>query len=228
MRVSAIIPAAGVGRRMHSKREKPFIRLHGRWLLAYVLEMMQKVPAISEIIVATGYRNIDKVMRLAARDKIDKLKAVVKGGKSRCESVYNALCNVSYGCDYVLIHDVARPLVSQKLIRDTIRTANRYKAAISAVPVKPTIKKVRVGTMLIEMTLDRRSLWEAQTPQVFRKDLLLDSYRSLGSKAWGATDEASLLEAAGRRVRIVQGEYQNIKITTSEDLRIAEAIIRTR
>jgi len=213
---------------MRSGTDKLFMKLRGRWLLSYVLEVMQASSLISEVIIAARQPNIIRITEYAKRSAFTKVRAVVRGGPTRSESVFNALCEAGPDSDYILIHDVARPLVESTLIRDTINAAKRYGASISAVPVKPTIKEAGPKKLFVKKTLDRNLLWAAQTPQVFKRQLLVDGYRKMGPRARLATDEASLIEGLGRQVKIVEGDDSNIKITTPEDLCAAESIIGLR
>ncbi|MFH1854445.1 MAG: 2-C-methyl-D-erythritol 4-phosphate cytidylyltransferase [Candidatus Omnitrophota bacterium] len=221
MRVAAIVPAAGKGTRIKSTVEKPYININGKPILAWTLLHLSRNSKIKEIIVAVNKRK----MRRAQRDIIDRYKIrkarLVAGGKERKDSVARALEKVSSDMDYVLIHDGIRPFVNSNLINACLKTAKRFKAAVAGVPVKPTLKIVK-DDHRIHHTPDRKDFWEAQTPQVFKKELIKMAYRKAAEKGIDATDDSALVEALGMRPKIVMGSYSNIKITTREDLQLAK------
>lgn len=224
MKVSAIVPAAGYSRRMGQGIDKPFIEIRQKEIIAYALEALEKSAFIYEVILASSIKNINLFKKLIEKNSFKKIKCVVKGGAARSVSVFNSLSKISEECDFVLIHDAVRPFLSERLINSVVIGALDTGAAISAVPVKPTIKKVVSESLLVQSTLDRNVLWEAQTPQVFKKDILLAAFKKIGKKT-DFTDEAGLVEAIGGKVKVIYGDYLNIKITTPEDLVIAEAIV---
>lgn len=231
MKATAIVVAAGKGVRFKSKEKKPFAGLMGKPVLSYALITLQRSSLIDRIILVVDRPLIEKAERLVRKYRVNKVQHVVAGGKIRSESVKNGLSYVKNDTSLVLIHDGVRPLVSNGLIKKLIAAAGQYGAAISAVPVKPTIKLSKDG-FFVTSTPDRRYLWEAQTPQVFKKEII-ESGHLRGVKLHrvgvrGFTDDAALAEAAGIKVKIVKGDYKNIKITTVEDLKIAEALIRIK
>ncbi len=223
MNVLAIVPAAGRGKRLGKGLVKPLVLIHKKPLLAITLGILQKSPLIDEIIVAcpTGY--IDRIKSdIVAKYEISKVKDCIEGGLSRQESVYKALLlaqNIS--CKLILIHDGARPFLTQDIIRNACRDASKFGACAVGIPVKDTIKKI--GSGYIKETLDRTKLWHIQTPQVFRKDLILSAYKRFYGKA-DFSDDASLVERLNKKVRVTEGSYYNIKITTPEDLILAQKI----
>lgn len=225
MRIAAIVPSAGSGRRMHSKTDKPFIRLGKKEIICYCLRRLQNSSSISEIIVVASNKNIPRLKRLITKEGFSKVGEVVRGGRKRADSVLNGLSRVSSDIDLVLIHDCARPFLNQGLINRTLTATKRYKASLSAVLVKPTIKEASPKKSFVKKTLERRFLWEAQTPQAFDKRLLIKAYQKAGKEASSFTDSASLVENIGKQVKIVKGEYNNIKITTPEDLILAATIL---
>lgn len=227
MKIAAIVPSAGCGRRMRSRIDKPFIKIGKFPIISYVLKALQSSSSISEIIIAARTKNIARIKRLIRQNHFTKIKEIVKGGPTRSESVFNGLSKVSAEADFILVHDVARPFITPDLIRRTVDAAKRYGASVACVLAKSTIKESDSQALLVKNTLNRRLLWEAQTPQVFRKELLFAAYRKLGKKAIGVTDDTSLIEKIGKKVRIVRGSYNNIKITTPEDLHVAEAILKS-
>ena len=227
MKVSAIVPSAGSGRRMKSKIDKLFIRLMQKEIICYCLKVLDKSSLISEIIVTCDFKNISKLKKLIKKEGFKKRIKIVKGGKVRPESVLKGLSEVSADSDIVLIHDCARPFITQSIIKDTVKAARVYGASLSAVLVKPTIKLSSGNSSLVKKTIDRTFLWEAQTPQVIKKDLLIKAYKKAGRDIKSFTDDCSLVEKLGKKVKIVNGSYDNIKITTPQDLYIAEAILKS-
>jgi 2-C-methyl-D-erythritol 4-phosphate cytidylyltransferase len=221
MYVSAIVVAAGRGRRFGHKASKAVVKLNSRPAIVYSLAVLNAHPQIKEIIIAANPANIRALRNIIKLYKITKATKVILGGKERRDSVANGLQAISPQADFVLIHDAARPFITKKLVTSVIEEAARSGAAIAAVAVKATIKKV-AGSFIVEKTLDRKSLWEAQTPQVFKKDLILKAYKRF--KRQEATDDAMLAERLGAKVSVVPASYSNIKITTPEDLLIAKGI----
>jgi 2-C-methyl-D-erythritol 4-phosphate cytidylyltransferase len=213
---------------MRSKIDKLFIKVGGRELIFYALKTLQDCRLISEIIITSSKKNIPAFKEIAKRYHFKKVKEVVEGGRERSESVFNGILKVSDSADTILVHDGARPFVTKELIKKTIDAAKRCGASLSAIPAKPTIKEAKSNSSFVKKTLDRRLLWEAQTPQVFRKDILSEAYRRSAKKLCNFTDDASLVEKINKPVKLVKGDYNNIKITTPDDLITAEAIIKTR
>jgi len=225
MKVAAIVPSAGCGNRMRSKRQKPFIRLCGEEILLYPLKILEKSRHISEVIIPVSRQNIGKVKKLIKRKGFKKVKDVICGGSTRANSVKRAFYKVSADTDFILIHDSVRPFLTEEMISACLKTAKKFGASLCAVRVKPTIKKSNIKGF-IKKTLKRDLLWEAQTPQVFRRSLLGAAYKRLGKNCKSFTDDTAAFEAIGGKVKIVEGDYSNIKITTQEDLIIAEAILK--
>ena len=224
MSVTAIIVAGGVGKRLKSKVRKSFVRLAGRPMLGWALKAVQNSPSVSEVVVVAHPKDLAAARTLARKERVSKLAAVVPGGESRMASVACGLRAVPPDTTWVLVHDAARPLVTPQIIESTIRAARAAKAAIAAVPVVPTIKQARGGW--VEKTLDRSTLWAVQTPQVFERKLLERAHRR--AHGFAATDDAALVEAIGKRVKIVPGSERNIKVTTPEDLTIAESLLKNK
>ncbi|MFA5177481.1 MAG: 2-C-methyl-D-erythritol 4-phosphate cytidylyltransferase [Candidatus Omnitrophota bacterium] len=219
--VSAIIVAAGKGRRFGRKLSKAVLRLNSRPVIAYSLAVLNAHPQIKEIIVVGNPGNIRALRNIIQQQRAAKDVKIVLGGKERRDSVANGLKAIGPQADLILIHDAARPFITKGLVSSVIKEARKAGAAIAAVPVKATIKKVKNGSV-VEKTLDRGKLWEIQTPQVFKKDLILKAYKKF--KRIPATDDAMLVERLGAKVSVVLGSYSNIKITTPEDLIIAKGI----
>ncbi|MBU3911645.1 MAG: 2-C-methyl-D-erythritol 4-phosphate cytidylyltransferase [Candidatus Omnitrophica bacterium] len=224
MRVAAIVPSAGKGTRIKSRIEKPYIDINGKPILAWTLLRLSRNSNIEEIIVAVSGNRIEDAQRgIIDRYRIRKIK-IVKGGKERTDSVAMALENVSPDIDYILIHDGIRPFINDNLINACLKAAQKFGAAVAGVPVKPTLKIVKKGGR-IHHTPDRRDFWEAQTPQVFKRELIEKAYKLVHKKTY-ITDDSMLVEAMGIKPRIVMGSYRNIKITTKEDLELARMLIK--
>jgi len=224
MKVAAIVPGAGKGKRLKSSIEKPYIKLAGRPILAHTLIKLSRNASIREIIVAVTKDKIGCARKIIDRYGINKT-IIVPGGRERRDSVYNALKAVSRNVDYILIHDAIRPFVTDSLIASLLRAASRFGASVASVPVKPTLK-IANDKGFIRATPRRRDYWEAQTPQVFKRDLIEKAYKNAIKKNIQATDDSTLVELLGVRPKIVMGEYSNIKITTKEDLELARILIR--
>jgi len=220
MKTQAIIVAAGKGTRLKAKGPKPLVMLGPRPLLAYSLEVFAQCPLIDSIIVVApkdSLKSFERVVKKFVRKK--HIRCVV-GGKRRCDSVFCGLQALDEDTHCVAIHDGARPFLTEKLLRKCILTACSKDAAIAAVPVKPTIKRVDRRSLTVIQTLDRSELWEIQTPQVFKKEIILKAYTRFGART--PTDDAQLVECLNVKPKVVAGSYQNIKITTNEDLLFAK------
>ena len=222
MFVSAIVPAAGLGLRLGSTVSKPLVRLDKKPIYLHTLKILNQHPDIKEIILAVSERNSDAIKKSLGRASLKKVKAVVLGGSRRRDSVENALARVSVNADLVLIHDAVRPFIALDLVSRVIRSAAKSGAAVLGVPVKSTIKEIDKKDAVIR-TLNRDCLYEIQTPQVFRRELIMNAFKKFRNVA--CFDDASLVERLGNRVEVVMGSYLNIKITTREDLLFARAII---
>lgn len=223
--VSAIFPAAGQGKRMHLGLNKAFLELAGQPMLVRTLKRFSEIEEIGELIIVVGADEIIDTRRLLARTSGLRPCKVVEGGSERQYSVYNGLQCVAAAADIVLVHDAARPFVSVKTIKDVIAAARSCGGAVAAVPAKSTIKVVGEDG-LVESTPDRSRLWEIQTPQGFRREVLERANERALDDGFLGTDDASLVEHAGGEVRVVQSDYSNIKVTTPEDIIVAEAFLR--
>ncbi len=248
MQVSAIVLAAGEGLRFKSKppspkgfgglsavalakADKPLVKINSQPVIIYCLKTLSQHPQIDEIIVVANAKNSKDILSQINRYRIKKIKAVVLGGRIRQDSVKNGLKAIDGRADLVLIHDGVRPFIDKVMVSSLIREAKKTGAAILGVPVKDTIKKVTkspshkvTSNYIVEKTIDRNNLWEIQTPQVFKKEVILKAYEKFGKEE--VTDDAMLTEKLGVKVSVVPGEYNNIKITTPEDLILAEAMAR--
>lgn len=219
--VSVIIVAAGRGRRLGYKTPKAFLPLAGQRMYRYSLQTFSRISGIEELVlvVPRGWqRRLDFL-----RSGFPKLRAIVPGGRERTDSVRAGLKAVSAKSDLVLIHDAARPLVSAADIRNVIAAARKNGAAILAQPVTDTIKREQSG--FVAATIERRRLWRAQTPQGFRRRLLMRLY---GRRKIAATDDSFLAERAGCRVALVPASSPNFKITDKHDLRMAACLLNKK
>ncbi len=219
MKASALIPAAGSGERLGRGINKVFCTVGGKPILAHTLSVFEVCPAIEEIILVVRGADIATARRLCGAFGFSKVRHIIKGGNHRQDSVAAGLEAVTG--DIVAIHDAARPFVTEDLIIRTIREAKRSGACIAAVPVIDTVKRASEGKVI--ETLSRTDLYAVQTPQTFRTELLKRAYREARAKGIIATDDASLVEALGEQVILVQGSYENVKVTTPSDLEWAEA-----
>jgi 2-C-methyl-D-erythritol 4-phosphate cytidylyltransferase len=225
MFTSVIIPAAGAGERMGASVSKQFLPLHGKPIIVHTLERFQMCAAVDEIIVAVHPSSRRQVEALVTEYRLSKATKIVEGGRRRQDSVSNAIRHVEPRADIVIVHDAVRPFVQQKIIVNSIEKAKSNSAAVVAVRVKDTIK-VGNDKGEFERTLDRSVLWLAQTPQTFRKQLLIDAYEHAGREKIDATDDASFVERLNVHPAIVEGSFDNIKITTPDDLEFAEVLAR--
>ncbi|MDD5311023.1 MAG: 2-C-methyl-D-erythritol 4-phosphate cytidylyltransferase [Candidatus Omnitrophica bacterium] len=227
MKVAAIVAAAGKGERLKSKVHKPFVALGKDPILLHALRVLDNSNLVGEIIVVAHQADLPKARLLLKKAKLKKFKELVAGGKRRMDSVKNGLSAVSEDVDYVIIHDGCRPFIDNKMISSVLGAAETFGAAIAAMPVKPTIKEVEKGNF-VAATLKRETLVDVQTPQAFRRDLLLRAYDKAfaeGAEGAEATDDSALVERMGIKVKVVDGSYKNIKITTQEDLRYAKMLM---
>lgn len=223
-RFAVILPAAGASSRFHDRHyKKPFAPLAGRAVWLHSLHRFSQREDVVQIVVAVAKEDREDFLLRFAADLTLLRVQVVEGGPQRADSVHNALRVVDPQADFVCVHDAARPCLSELWIDAVFRKAEETGAAILAVPVTATLKRVN-KTGVIVATQPREDLWEAQTPQVFRRDWLLEAYEKRGD--FQPTDDAQLVERAGRTVHIVPGSPLNIKITTKEDLQLAEQILK--
>lgn len=219
-KVGAIIVAAGISERMAGV-DKLFYPLNGRPLLLYAVDVFQKCSAIHQIAIVLNETNLKSGQELVARQGYSKATAICLGGMERSDSVAEGLKRLT-ACSWVVVHDGARPCLGTDLIERGLAEAQETGAAIAAVPVKETIKVVD-SERLVKKTPYRENLWIAQTPQIFRFEIISQAYSQRKSQA---TDDATLVESLGYQVKVYPGSYQNIKVTTPEDLVLAEIILK--
>jgi 2-C-methyl-D-erythritol 4-phosphate cytidylyltransferase/2-C-methyl-D-erythritol 2,4-cyclodiphosphate synthase len=228
MSCAAIIVAAGRSRRFGGSRAKQYVELSGRPLLAWTVEAFRATPSIDEIIVVVPNPEDHDTQRALAGLRETPCLRLCPGGDQRSDSVRRGLARVSPETRWIAIHDGVRPLITPALIERVLQRAKQHGAAVAAVPVDETVKRCAdSGAGTVEATVERRGLFLAQTPQIFRRDLLEDAYQSL-RPGQAVTDDAQVVEAAGYPVVLVAGEKSNIKITAPDDLQLAEAILRQR
>ena len=223
---SVIIVAAGSGKRMNMDINKQFIKLNKKEIIAHTIDVFYKNKNVDEIIVC-----IKKEEEELFKDKIInkysfKNIKIAYGGKERQDSIYNGLKCLDDKCDIVLIHDGARPFVDDRIINESIKVAREKKAVVVGTPVKDTIKVVCDG--IINDTPNRVNLWAAQTPQVFEYKLITKAYEKAYENNYYGTDDSMLVENIGQEVAMIMGSYDNIKITSPEDISIGEQILSLR
>lgn len=224
MKTQAIILTAGEGRRIHSQVPKALIQILDKPIFIHTLEVFEQSALIDNVILVVPLDKMSDFERFIKEFDIKKVTKIVAGGPTRNASVYNGLNVVDHETEIVLIHDGVRPFVSTDLIDRSLEACQQEDAVIVGVPLKSTIKKVDENDLTVQETLNRNLLWEVQTPQVFKKDVLLKAHEK--GKGSDPTDDASLIEEIGGRVKVVNGEYKNIKITTQDDLVIARAFLK--
>ena len=223
--VAAIIPAAGSGSRMGLTVPKQFFALQGIPILIHTLRVFQQAESVGLIVVVVPPESCAWTEDLLRQYRLAKIWRVIPGGRLRQDSVLAGLEALPPEVDIVVVHDGVRPFVTASLIEICLQEAAKSGAAMAAVPAKDTLKFVS-PEKVIEHTIDRAGVWQAQTPQVFKKSLLMAAYaRAAGNKDFMATDEAGLLELLGHPVKVVEGSETNIKITRQEDLLLAKAIL---
>lgn len=225
MNICVIIPAGGSGQRFGTQIPKQFILLHHLPIILHTLLVFESHPLISSIVIAVANDWIEYTSEQIQLHGITKVTSIIPGGSERQFSIENALStDEARNSDIVLVHDAVRPFTSHKLITSLITTALNTGAAIPALSPKETIKKVNSDS-IVEQTLDRTLLRSAQTPQAFQRDILVHAYTHAHHHALSVTDDASMVEAIGIPVTILEGEETNIKITTPWDFKLAEFIV---
>ncbi len=217
-KITVIVAAAGQGKRLGADVPKQFLKIAGEPILVKTLRAFCSNEHIDNIFIVTGKDYISHCEELVGEYGLEKVAGVVEGGRERQDSVYRALQqieSVSPDTEYVLVHDAARPFISQETIDSVIESAVRVGAAIACVPVKDSIRQ---GNSEESRNVDRSSLYSVQTPQGFRKSLLTEAYEKAFSDNYYGTDDAGLVDRIGQRIELVMGQYDNIKITTKEDM----------
>lgn len=222
----AIVPSAGMGRRMGTVK-KTAIPISGVPVLAHTLRAFEEAATVDSVVLVVPAEDIDRCREeVVSPYGLKKVTRIVAGGEERQHSVANGIRAAGRDWDIIVVHDGARPLVTPEIIDATVEEAARFGAALAAVPVKDTIKVVSEGA--VKKTLPREELWSVQTPQAFSLEILEAAHEKAAEDGFLGTDESSLAERLGVQVRIIMGSYENIKITTVEDITIAECILRGR
>jgi 2-C-methyl-D-erythritol 4-phosphate cytidylyltransferase len=224
-KVCAVIVAAGKGKRMGTQKNKQFLLLKGKPVLFYTLKAFSDCPLIDEIILVTGKEEIDYCKReIVEKYSIKKILKITAGGSERQQSVYNGLCAID-SCDTVLIHDGARPFVTDVIIENGIKYANLYGASACGMMPKDTIKVIDKNRFSLS-TPDRKMLFSVQTPQCFDYNLILNCHKKILKDEVLVTDDTMAVEIYGHKVFLYEGSYSNIKITSPEDLLLAEVMLQ--
>lgn len=224
--VAAIIVAAGSGTRMGGDTPKQFLKIRGKAILQYTLERFQLSTAVDQIYVIASPEYRDHYSSVIKSDwHIDKLVNIIAGGKERYDSVWAGLQALSGDVDIVLIHDGVRPFISAHIISQSVQAARRYGAVVVGEPARDTVKIVNGA--FVKETIDRASVLLAQTPQTFRKDVIVNAYKHAFSTKSFSTDDSALAENLGHKVAVLHGDSTNIKITLPEDLIFARAFLES-
>jgi 2-C-methyl-D-erythritol 4-phosphate cytidylyltransferase len=213
---------------MGGNTPKQYLSLGGHPLLVYSLQVFQNLESIREVILSVPESDREYCWREIVKPfGLEKVTQVVAGGKRRQDSVRNGLAAISTPPDGVLVHDGVRPFIDQLIVRNVIHCAGQTGAAVVAMPIHDTVKRVNLCG-IIQETLKREELWQIQTPQVFRYDWLIEAHQQAQQHQWDVTDDAALIERMGYPVSVVEGSCFNIKVTKPDDLEFGEAILKTR
>lgn len=224
--VVAIVPAAGTGTRFGKGTNKPFASLANKPLILWAVETLQGLAEITEIIPVVKETDLKPCSQLFEEHKITKIRRIAPGGRERQDSVFHGLNLIKDKNAVVLVHDGVRPLIEPSVISDALKQLSGCDGVVVGVPIKDTIKEVRDG--IVRNTPDRGLLWAVQTPQIFHFQPLYDAYEKAMRGSFYTTDDSALVERNGGKIRMVHGSYTNIKVTTPEDLLIAEVFLKMR
>lgn len=236
-KVTAIVPAAGLGKRFGQDNNKTFQALLDKPIVIWALEALECVDDIEEIIPVFKKDDMEQGLALIERFGISKVKRVAPGGKERQDSVFNGLNLAGKKTDVVLIHDGVRPLIEKSVIEESIKQLKDCDGVIVGVPPKDTIKEARGQVsgvrcqgkdIVVKKTLNRNILRAIQTPQVFKYSALMQAYKKAMAEKFYSTDDSAIVERYGGKVKVIMGSYTNIKVTTPEDLDMAEMFLRKR
>jgi len=222
MKVGAIIPAAGRGKRIGALVPKQFLEIQGKPLLHHTLTVFASCKLIDYVVLVMPRTDVDE-MGEDWLNKYEIVREVVVGGEQRQDSVYNGFNSLEKGTDIVVVHDGVRPFTTPQMITATVEAAQQHGAAITAIPVSDTVKQAADG--FVKQTVSRDGLWRVQTPQAFQYGLLQQAFKKAKKDSYYGTDEGSLVEYLGERVKIVPGSELNIKITRKEDLVLGESLL---
>jgi len=224
----AIIVAAGKGKRMNSEENKVFLNLLDKPMLYHPLKVFQDCNQVNEIIIVTQKSDFKKINEIKNQYNFTKIKNIIEGGKERQDSVYNGLISIKNAKseDIVIVHNGSNPLIKEAEIVECIDSAKKYGAAVSCFRLKDTIKKISKD--FVEKTIDRKNVYQMQTPQSIKYYLFIKGFNNIKKNKLKVTDDVSVVESLKQKVKIVECSYENIKITTQDDLKIAEGILMKR
>lgn len=218
MRYFVIIPASGSGVRFSGKTPKQFVKIAGKEVLVHTLERFNAFKGIDSVLIATQKIYFERILKLVFENNLAKVSKVVEGGERRMDSVYNALMNIS--CrkdDFIIIHDAVRPFLSKYLISRLLKESKKHPAVIPGLSINDTVKRTD-KKFIVKETIPRENLFSIQTPQIFRYDILVKSFEKAYRENYTGTDEASIVENAGYKIKLIDGEAVNIKITIKKDI----------
>ena len=221
-KVYAIIPAGGSGNRINSEIPKQYMAFHGKELIAYTLEIFQKCKAVDEIIISVQQTYFKLLAEIKAKYNFTKIREIVEGGKERQHSVFNALSSIAaHDDDLILVHDAARPLLSQEILENSIEYAFSNDNAVVAIKAKDTLVK---GTKTISGYMEREKISYVQTPQIFRYSTLMKAMKKAEEDSFLGTDESMLVSRLGESIHLVEGSSMNFKVTTESDVEVFNLI----
>jgi 2-C-methyl-D-erythritol 4-phosphate cytidylyltransferase len=224
MNCTAIIPSGGVGTRFNSPIPKQYVKVLGKELIAYTLDIFQKCDLVDNIIIPASESYFGLLYQIKERYNLSKISKIVKGGLERQDSVYNALISSPFDDDdLIIVHDAARPLLSQEILENAINSVIKYDSIVVAINARDTLFQTLDDKFNY---LDRSNIYYAQTPQLFRYSILKDSFLKAIESNFKATDESMLVQNANYSVKVVEGEHKNFKITTEADMLVFEKMIR--
>ncbi len=224
--VIAIVPAAGLGKRFGKGTNKPLVSLCGKPLLLWALETLQDIPEIAEIIPVVKEQDIKLCKEIFEEYPVAKIRRMALGGRERQDSIFNGLKLIDDRASVVLVHDGVRPLIEPRVIKNALKQMHDCDGVVIGVPMKDTVKEVREG--IVMKTPERDLLWAVQTPQIFHFQALYDAYEKAMADSFYTTDDSALVERNGGMIKMVRGSYTNIKVTTPEDLLIAEVFLKMK
>ena len=224
--VIAIVPAAGLGKRFGEGTNKPFASLGDKPLIIWAVEALQVLPEVAEIIPVVKETDIKLCRRLFEDYSITKVRRIAPGGRERQDSVFHGLSLIQDKTAIVLVHDGVRPLIEPSVIKKVLQQLNGCDGVVVGVPLKDTVKEVTDG--IVRSTPERNTLWAIQTPQAFHFHTLYAAYKKAAADFFYATDDSALVERNGGKIKVIQGSYTNIKVTTPEDLLVAEVFLKMR
>ncbi len=227
IKTTAVLVAGGQGLRMGMNQNKQFIQLQKKEVIAHTISVFEASDCIQEIILVTAKQNMEQMQALSIQYGWRKVQKIVVGGAERQDSVWCGLQELKAESEIVLIHDGARPFVTENMIQESIKQAKEMGACVVGMPVKDTIKVCDKNQIILD-TPNRQTLWQTQTPQTFQKELIKKAYAYAKEQDYQGTDDSSLVEYLGESVLMIKGSYDNIKITTRDDLLIALKILEER